>query len=89
MQSQSISGQAPSVPGQCFFRSDSSEINPKDGSTAIPRTLDELWDLLNEGQKTDDVYSIDDAIFPSEQEESKFWAGFGLECARDREHPPP
>jgi hypothetical protein len=89
MKSQSASGRVPSIPSKCLFRSDPSAFNTAGASSVIPRTLDELWDLLNESQQISNVYSIDDAVFQSEQEESDFWTRFNFEGADDREHPPP
>ncbi len=43
--------------------------------------LDELWDLLDKTALPDDLHSIDDAVFSTEEEELKFWATLDAESA--------
>jgi hypothetical protein len=47
---------------------------------STPRTLDELWDLLNTRGLFDKGYSIEDAVFLSEAEKLQFWATLEREC---------
>jgi hypothetical protein len=57
------------------------DFQAADASPATPRTLDGLWDLLNKIAQSEDVYSIEDAVFSTEEEELKLWATLGTESA--------
>lgn len=58
-----------------------SAITAAEAGLATPHTLDELWDQLDKAVQSDDLYSIDDAVFLTEAEELRFWAMLEAESA--------